>query len=232
MKYEINRIDLQGVNSYLIKTEKGNILVDSGGPMFLDKAYNSRREQIVNKLTELSCTKENLLLIVLTHGDCDHSYNARYLSDLYEVPIALHKEDVYLVNQLTSEAILLNCKYKSIKYRIIMRFIKPIMKKVSNKIASAFEGFLPRVSIEDGMRLDEYGLEGTIVHIPGHTNGSIAIITDQGDCIVGDTYANLKKPGPAMNALDFNQLTDSLRKLSTYTVKKMYPGHGAPYRIE
>jgi glyoxylase-like metal-dependent hydrolase (beta-lactamase superfamily II) len=113
-----------------------------------------------------------------------------------------------------------------------MRFIKPIMKKVSNKIASAFEGFLPRVSIEDGMRLDEYGLEGTIVHIPGHTNGSIAIITDQGDCIVGDTYANLKKPEPAMNALDFNQLTNSLRKLSTYTVKKMYPGHGAPYRIE
>lgn len=35
-----------------------------------------------------------------------------------------------------------------------------------------------------------------------------------------------------MNALDFNQLTNSLRKLSTYTVKKMYPGHGAPYRIE
>lgn len=232
MKYEINCIDLQGVNSYLIKTEKGGILVDTGGPMFLDKAYNSRREELVNRLMELDCTKENLKLIILTHGDPDHSYNAKYLSDIYEVPVALHEEDIYLVNQLTSKDILLSCNYKSIIYRIIMSLMKTNIKKVSDKIASEFENFLPNIPIEDGMRLEEYGLEGTLIHIPGHTKGSIAIITDQGDCIVGDTYANLKKQQPAMNALDFNQLKDSMKKLSSYTIKKMYPGHGSPYNLE
>lgn len=232
MKYEINRIDLNGVNSYLIKTEKGDLLVDTGGPMFLDKEYNSRRELLVNKLTELECTKETLKLIILTHGDCDHCYNAKYLSDIYNVPIALHKADEYLVNQLTSKAILESCNYKSCMYRVIMRFMKPIIKKVSLKIVSEFEDFLPSILIEEGMRLDEYGLEGGLVHIPGHTKGSIAIITDIGDCIVGDTYVNLKKPQVAMNALDFNQLASSLKKLSTYNIKRMYPGHGNPYTIE
>lgn len=230
--YDINRIDLQGVNSYLIRTQKSDILVDTGGPMFLDKGYNSRREELVNKLIELQCSKETLRLIILTHGDCDHSYNAKYISDMFEVPIALHKEDEYLVHQLTPEAILQSCNYKSFMYRVVMRFMKPIIRKVSVKIASEFEDFLPSVPIEEGMRLDEYGLEGTLVHIPGHTKGSIAIITDQGDCIVGDTYSNFKKPQPAMNALDFNQLTNSMKKLSTFMLRRMYPGHGNPYNIE
>lgn len=231
MNYEIKVIDLQGVNSYAITTEKGDIVVDTGGPMFLDKEYNTRREQLVMELTKIGCTKERMQLIILTHGDCDHSYNAKYLSEMYDVPIALHKEDVYLVKQLTAKAIIQSCNYKSMGYRVIMRFLKPLIKKTSTKIASKFEEFLPSVLIEDGMRLDDYGLEGTIVHIPGHTKGSIAIVTDQGDCIVGDTYANQKKPQPAINALDFNELHNSLKKLSTYSIKMMYPGHGIPFMI-
>lgn len=231
MDYKINIIDLQGVNSYLIQTEKGDILVDTGGPMFLDKEYNTRRDQLVKELERLGCSKGKLQLIILTHGDCDHSYNAKYLSEMYDVPIALHKEDVYLVNQLTTEDIVKSCNYKSFAYRVMMKFIKPLIKKVSAKIASEFEGFLPNVLIEDGMHLDTYGLEGILIHVPGHTKGSIAIITDQGDCIVGDTYANLKKPQPAMNALDFKRLKDSIEKLSTYSIKMMYPGHGKPYAI-
>ncbi|WP_455714456.1 MBL fold metallo-hydrolase, partial [Anaerosporobacter sp.] len=156
-------------------------------------------------------------------------YNAKYLSEMYDAPIALHKDDVYLVNQLTSESIMKSCNYKSFAYRVVMKFIKPLMKKVSERIATEFEEFLPNVLIEDEMRLDTYGVEATLLLLPGHTKGSIAIITDQGDCIVGDTYANLKKPQIAMNALDFKQLTDSVNKLSAYSIKMMYPGHGKPY---
>jgi hydroxyacylglutathione hydrolase len=95
----------------------------------------------------------------------------------------------------------------------MMKFIRPLMKKVSDKIASEFEGFLPNVLIEDGMRLDTYGLEGILIHVSGHMKVYIAIITDQGDCIVGDTYANLKQPQTELNAPDFKQLADSVNKL-------------------
>lgn len=71
-----------------------------------DKGYQNRRETLDTALTANGCTKDNLKLIILTHGDNDHCANAAYFSKKYEAPIALHEKDVPLVTNLTLDTFL------------------------------------------------------------------------------------------------------------------------------
>lgn len=68
--------------------------------------------------------------------------------------------------------------------------------------------------------------------MPGHTHGSIGILTEDGNLIAGDTLANMKKPSPALNAVDFSKLTESINRLKSMNIKNVYPGHGKPFKVE
>ena len=57
-----------------------------------------------------------------------------------------------------------------------------------------FDKFKPDIYLTDGQNLNEYGFNATVVHIPGHTKGSIGILTDDGNLFAGDTFTNNKKP--------------------------------------
>jgi hypothetical protein len=83
--------------------------------------------------------------------------------------------------------------------------------------------------LDDGFDLSPYGFEAKVVHTPGHTKGSISILTAQGDLIAGDTFANINKPAIAPNAYDFKELRSSIKRLKTMNIKTIYPGHGNPF---
>ena len=48
------------------------------------------------------------------------------------------------------------------------------------------ERFTPDLYIEDGDDLSEYGFDAIILYIPGHSKGSIGILTADGDLICGE----------------------------------------------
>ena len=62
---------LGSVNCYLIKTNTGHILIDTG--------CSNKRTDLEKELEGAGCQPSNLKLIVLTHGDFDHAGNAAYL---------------------------------------------------------------------------------------------------------------------------------------------------------
>ena len=66
------------VNAYLIRTELGFVLVDTG--------MRSQRALIDERLDAEGCEPGGLKLIVLTHGDLDHIGNAVYLRDRSMLP--------------------------------------------------------------------------------------------------------------------------------------------------
>jgi glyoxylase-like metal-dependent hydrolase (beta-lactamase superfamily II) len=84
--------------------------------------------------------------------------------------------------------------------------------------------------IQEGDSLSRFGFSAKIIHLPGHTSGSIGVLTDTGELICGDVYANIKKPVPAPNAFDFKQLKSSISRLKSYNITEIYPGHGEPFR--
>jgi len=197
MAQEIIRIDLQGVNCYLAKVGDEFILFDTGGPMVLDKTYTDRHTELENVLESAGCKPGSLKLVVLTHGDYDHVANAVFIREKYHARIAMHPGDVELVNNPAFEKVMGSFNYRPLLFRLVFRIMKQTIAKTIRQILAKLKSFQPDILLGEGDFLQEYGLEATILHIPGHTAGSIAILTAEGALICGDTFANFNKPGPA-----------------------------------
>ena len=89
MTGEIKTIDLGGVNSYLVRSALGFILIDTG--------FANNRAVLEKELGLSAVTPENLKWVILTHGDIDHSGNCVYLQQKYGVKIAMHRADAEMV---------------------------------------------------------------------------------------------------------------------------------------
>ena len=75
-------------------------------------------------------------------------------------------------------------------------------------------------------------MNATVIHIPGHTKGSIGILTDDGILFAGDTFTNRRKPDIATYIENSVELTNSISRLKSMTVNTVYPGHGKPFEME
>lgn len=225
----IIRLDLGGVNSYLIKNGQEFILVDAGGPMFMDKGIQDRRQVLLDMLEEQGVTKNNLRAIILTHGDCDHAYNAHFIAEQFETGIYMGKEDLHLVHNPDPMCYQANCKYESFIMRLVFKLIGKKIERLMIKVFDDFEEFTPDGYLEEGESLSQWGFEGTIFKTPGHTKGSLCILDNRGHLICGDIFANNNKPSLAVNAEDFVVLRESAERILGEEVTTIYPGHGEPF---
>jgi glyoxylase-like metal-dependent hydrolase (beta-lactamase superfamily II) len=91
------------------------------------------------------------------------------------------------------------------------------------------ERFSPDILLEDGFDLSPFGLNARVLSLPGHSRGSIGIMTNTGEFFCGDLFENVK--GPMLNSLmDAPQVTrGSLERLRGLQITTVYPGHGAPF---
>lgn len=232
MNTKIIKIDLNGVNSYLLKNEDSFILVDTGGHIVMDKNFTNRLDLLEQSLEKHGCTSKNLKLILLTHGHNDHVCNAAFLRGKYHTKIAIHKDDCYLVQNLTIKDYMDSFIYRSFIYKIFFQCMRGTINKVAVKIVDDFKPFCPDIIIDENFKLSDYGFDGEIIHIPGHTYGSIAVLLNDGDLIAGDLFANMKKPEITANALDFKMLGNSINQLkSLHQINTVYPGHGKPFDL-
>ncbi len=82
------------------------------------------------------------------------------------------------------------------------------------------------------MDLSGHGLQARVVHIPGHSLGSVGILTTDGDLFCGDLLANTKRPELYSLMDDPEAANASLTKLRTMEIRTVYPGHGRPFAME
>jgi glyoxylase-like metal-dependent hydrolase (beta-lactamase superfamily II) len=226
---EIIRLDLDGVNCYLAKSAGNFILFDTAGHTILDKQFTNRRESLQKGLDQAGCTSENLKLVILTHGDNDHVTNATYIKQNYNTKIAMHAADLALVQNPTIDLVMKSFNYRSAIYKLVFKLMKNKIEKGTMKILKDFEKFTPDILIDETFNLSAYGFDGKIVHVPGHTAGSIGALMANGAFIAGDTFVNNSKPEIAPNALDFKVLNNSVDKLNLLDIETVYPGHGNPF---
>ncbi|MHA2154625.1 MAG: MBL fold metallo-hydrolase [Candidatus Hodarchaeales archaeon] len=215
----IKTITFRGVNCYLMKTKDGYILVDTG--------FSNQRINIEKALDGAGVQPGKLTLILLTHGDFDHSGNCSYLREKYQSKIAMHKDDLGMVEH---GDLFYSRESRNIIIRILVKMMLPLFRmnlKKSNH-------FTPDIYLEEGDDLSEYGFSAKVVHLPGHSKGSIGFHTTEGNMFSGDLLENNEKQGPVRcslmdNSVDFDASIDKLESLSLKTV---YPGHGNPFQME
>ena len=76
-------------NSYLVKTNKGYILIDMG--------YSINRKDLEKQLEDAGCAPRNIKLILITPGHFDHTGNCTFLREKYGAQIAIHKGALKMV---------------------------------------------------------------------------------------------------------------------------------------
>jgi hydroxyacylglutathione hydrolase len=207
------------VPCFLVKTGDGFVMIDSG--------LVSDRDRLEKELDRAKVTSENLKLLLLTHGDFDHAGNAAFIQKKFSVKIAMHPDDVGMVEHGDQTW---NRKNRSDRITLFGRIIISISGLIAKP--AQFRVFHPDILVADGQDLTEFGLDARVIHLPGHSRGSIGILTDKGDLFCGDLLMNMTKPDFHFMIDDFGDLKASLNKLATMGVKTVYPGHGKPFSLD
>jgi glyoxylase-like metal-dependent hydrolase (beta-lactamase superfamily II) len=211
---DIRTIRLKFVNAYLLRAGDGFIMIDTGMAL--------QWNRMESELTEAGCLPDRLRLVILTHGDHDHAGNCKKLQVLYGTQIAMHKADAPMV----SDGLIRKRKIKSFRNRIFY-IIRAIFRKRFDH-----DKFRPDIYLGDGQSLSEYGLDATVYHLPGHTHGSIGILTGEGNFFPGDTFVNTWKPETARLIENQYELDRSMERIKKLNIKVVFPGHGMPFALE
>jgi hydroxyacylglutathione hydrolase len=212
MSGEIKIINLGFVNVFLIKTGDRFVLIDTGV---------ARKWPVLEaELIQSGCLPDNLKLVIITHGDFDHTGNCAQLQRKYNAKIAMHDGDVEMVKT----GVTIERKINGIIGRLVMCIGKRMIGK--------FDHFQPDILLQDGEVISMYGLTVKIIHTPGHTRGSICILTDYGQLFVGDTLTNKMKPGFSPFIENEEKLHKSIDVIKRIDAKWVYPGHGKPFPFE
>lgn len=197
------------VNCYLVATGDGYILVDTG--------RSGKRSAIEDELGAAGCRPGDLRLIILTHGDFDHSGNAAYFRQKFRAEIAMHPDDAGMVE-------FGDMTWNRRKPNVLLRALFALLFRLPES-----DRFTPDVLIEEGDDLSEYGLEALIIELPGHSKGSIGILTSDGTLFCGDLLANVGEPAVWSIIDDQAAAEASVEKLKGYAIQTVYPGHGRPF---
>lgn len=202
---------LGSVNCYLLESDVGCLLIDTG--------CANARDKLEKALLAAGCA-DNLRLIVLTHGDFDHSGNAAYLRQRFGAGIAMHRGDSAMVER----GDIFGGRQRS---HFFFRMLAPLLFGFGRS-----ERFKPDFYLEDGDDLSQYGFGAKIVHIPGHSRGSIGVLTPDGEFFGGDLVIRNNEAKRNRIIDDPTAAEASIKKLKGLGIKAVYPGHGRPFPIE
>jgi glyoxylase-like metal-dependent hydrolase (beta-lactamase superfamily II) len=196
---------IRGANSYLIQGDEGITIVDTGLP--------GNTSRVLEYVESIGRHRSDVKTIVLTHSDMDHVGSTAKLKEATRADVAIHEADA---PRLSGEKELKKVNgAMGLFLRVIGSFIR-------------FERVKADMLLKDSDIVN--GL--TVIHTPGHTDGSICLYLPGralfvGDALATDNKRTLSLPRKAMSA-DFNLAKESLRKIAQLEYSVLLPGHGPP----
>jgi glyoxylase-like metal-dependent hydrolase (beta-lactamase superfamily II) len=204
---------LRASHAYLLVSEGGLTLVDSGSP--------GEAARIVSELEKGGYALSDLRTIVLTHCHVDHTGSAAELARRSDARVLAHRDEVAYIEKTEPLP--------------TSSFVRRLLDWVSDRV---FRAAACRVdeALEDGGAVDALGgLQ--VIHAPGHTPGNISLYSsDRGILFCGDTIFNGNpltgrggiQPPPRAFSVDTARAEASARALATLSVEVVCFGHGEP----
>jgi hydroxyacylglutathione hydrolase len=217
MTVTLHTISLGMVNCFVLEGEQ-TILIDAG--------VSGQKNRFFEELKALSLEPANFDLLLFTHSHMDHIGMAKEILELSHAQTACHVlEKDYLESGKSPH---------------------PRGTNIAGKLVAALMKLMPqsggspiRVDItfgDDDFSLATYGIPGKVIYTPGHTLGSVTILLDSGEAIVGDLAMNAMKlsgkPGLPIFAEDIGLVKSSWQRLLDLGAKVIYPSHGKPFSAE
>lgn len=204
------------MNCFLIKGDKGHVLVDAGVP--------GSGTKILSVLARNGVNPSEIKLIVVTHAHLDHFGGVGELKEELGIPVLGHQLDTEYYQ----------------KGRANVQTMKPTVgwaklfrKMVENLAARSFTPDI--IMSESSFDLGEW-LEGvTVIHTPGHTPGSVSVLLPNREAIImdmmssgvglGGVFLHRRVKHPAFHD-DLKSLKRSFEQVLSLDIQKFYLGHG------
>jgi hydroxyacylglutathione hydrolase len=158
---------------------------------------------IISKINEHHLTP---IFILNTHAHPDHLGAAAELQKRFDLPFAIHEDEVQSYNNAKNLGLMLGL----------------------------FHLQLPNITnfLSDGQILEINSLQLQVLHTPGHTPGSVCFLTGNhlfaGDTLFRGSIGRTDLPGGSSK-----QIMESLKKLRFLPANTIiYPGHGETTTLE
>jgi glyoxylase-like metal-dependent hydrolase (beta-lactamase superfamily II) len=194
-------------NAYLVRGADGLLLVDSGTP--------GSAKRILASIERMGGKLSDLRYIVLTHWHLDHVGGAAELKRRTGAQVAIHALDAPVLAG--------KVRPPYAKGRLAMATLERLLR---------LERPAPDILLGGGEII--FGLE--VVHMPGHTAGSIVLRRDDGvlfsgDALLADRHGRLRDPDLSL-ALDPALALASAARIRALPHTLLLAGHGAAASAE
>ncbi|MGE0059253.1 MAG: MBL fold metallo-hydrolase [Dehalococcoidia bacterium] len=193
-------------------TDQGNLafcgvtLIEGTKRILVDVSHYGRRQLLIQKLAERGLTPADIDYVFLTHAHWDHSLNADVFPN---AKFLIHTDERRYIKSPADH------DWATPKYISMLLEAQELQEVHDNE------------EIDDGMR---------IMHVPGHSIGSMALIIDTPEgkvAVCGDALPNSWSVSARMPRLIFydpDKAKESIGKLLD-TAKFFYPGHDRPFEV-
>jgi glyoxylase-like metal-dependent hydrolase (beta-lactamase superfamily II) len=216
----LHRIGNDIVAAYLVEENGQLTLIDAG--------VSGQWSDLQSELQSMGRSVSDIRGLILTHGDTDHVGFAERLRRDHGVKVFVHEADA---PRARGEVRKPNASGGSMKIGPFLRFMWYAGRKGGLRTTWVKEV----QTLADGETLD-LPCSPQIVHVPGHTPGSIAVHVPAVDAVfVGDALTTghvltgATGPQPAPFTLEPQQALESLRRIEGLGATWVLPGHGAPW---
>ncbi|MGH1348907.1 MAG: MBL fold metallo-hydrolase [Nannocystales bacterium] len=159
------------INAFIVRQGRRAIVVDAGTPGSVKKFERA--------LTQAGLSFADVELIVVTHAHIDHAGSAARLREITQAPIVAHCGDMPHY-----------CGQEAMDFCPTSLFARLFL--ALGPIRDPYESFEPDIVLgaSDTLDLGEYGIRGHVTPTLGHTAGSVSVLLDGGDALVGDLLAS------------------------------------------
>jgi glyoxylase-like metal-dependent hydrolase (beta-lactamase superfamily II) len=198
-------MQLGAARAFLVESETGLALVDAGLP--------GGEQSVLRRMQAIG--RDDLRLIYITHAHLDHYGSAAALRGITGAPIAIHHADADAMSR--GETPIRSARNRG-------KLLLPLLPLIEQVLRP--EPTPPDILLHDGDDLRAHGLDGVVLHTPGHTPGSSCLIIEGQLAFVGDLISTTTRSTvQRFFADDWSLIPDSLARLQALNPEKVYAGH-------